>query len=557
MQTDTIVERAKAKDPKALNEIYAMYYQKMVGVCMKIAKEDEDTVHDLVHDAFVLAFASLGNLRNNERFGEWLTTIVRNVALKHISQKDKIHFVPLSDVAPNDASLLDFSSQADSAINYGDILYAISQLPEGYSKVIRLSLIEGFSHKEIASMLGIEAHSSSSQLSRAKVLLKQILGYKHLAIILVLLISIPLYFFLPRRDDPNVCEIRPNKKKTEEKKEKSSPKRQEDESIPHIRIAEEHNEVVASGNEQTDTIAIPSLHDIQYIENGQKMISETKEDSVQTELRDSVITPIDSSERLFVEGTHIKNNKWQFLATGSLGSALAQNVYKLIAANNSGLPDSDGPTPIIPNEISTWEDYYNYLHQKMHDGMTADTLALMTIAKHNSGKIVEHEQHEKPITFGVSLAKNVGKNWNVETGLQYSLLKSNFTLGESEYYINREQKVHYLGIPLRTSYKWYNSKSLSAYSSAGIILNIPIYGKNSEQYVIGTTVPYRDTWHFTPSVQWAVGVGTGLQYNFAPNWSIYLEPSFNWYIPNGSSVHTIWTEHPFSVTVPFGIRFTW
>lgn len=252
-----------------------------------------------------------------------------------------------------------------------------------------------------------------------------------------------------------------------------------------------------------------------------------------------------------------KNNKWQFLATGSLGSALAQNVYKLIAANNSGLPDTDGPTPIIPNKISTWEDYYNYLHQKKHDGMTADTLALMTIAKHNSGKIVEHEQHEKPITFGVSLTKNIGKNWNVETGLQYSLLKSNFTLGESEYYINREQKVHYLGIPLRTSYKWYNSKNLSAYSSAGIILNIPIYGKNSEQYVIGTTVPYRDTWNFTPSVQWAVGVGTGLQYNFAPNWSIYIEPSFNWYIPNGSSVHTIWTEHPFSVTVPFGIRFTW
>ena len=101
MQTDTIVERAKAKDPKALNKIYAMYYPKMVGVCMKIVKEDEDTVHDLVHDAFVLAFASLGNLRNNERFGEWLTTIVRNVALKHISQKDKIHFVPLSDVDPN------------------------------------------------------------------------------------------------------------------------------------------------------------------------------------------------------------------------------------------------------------------------------------------------------------------------------------------------------------------------------------------------------------------------------------------------------------------------
>lgn len=64
----------------------------------------------------------------------------------------------------------------------------------------------------------------------------------------------------------------------------------------------------------------------------------------------------------------------------------------------------------------------------------------MAIAKHNSGEIVEHEHHYKPITFGISLTKEIGKNWNVETGLQYSLLKSNFILGEGEYYIGRDQK---------------------------------------------------------------------------------------------------------------------
>ena len=555
MQTDTIVERAKAKDPKALNEIYAMYYPKMVGVCMKIAKEDEDTVHDLVHDAFVLAFASLGNLRNNERFGEWLTTIVRNVALKHISQKDKIHFVPLSDVAPNDASLLDFSSQADSAINYGDILYAISQLPEGYSKVIRLSLIEGFSHKEIASMLGIEAHSSSSQLSRAKVLLKQILGYKHLAIILVLLISIPLYFFLPRRDDPNVCEIRPNKKKTEEEKEKSSPKRQEDESIPHIRIAEEHNEVVASDNEQTDTIAIPSLHDIQYIENGQKMISETKEDSVQTELRDSVITPIDSSERLFVEGTHIKNNKWKFLAAGSLGPALAQNAYKLLQTGSIG--DIDSEVPTFPENINTWEDYSRYLHITQHDNTPADTLALIDIADHNTGDMVEKEEHDKPVTFGISLSKTLTDRWSIETGVQYSLLNSRFTMGENGYSIVKKQKAHYLGVPFKLSYRLVDYKRLSAYSSAGVTIHIPVYGKWDSSYIVEWQSAYSDSHHFTPPFQWQTNLSVGVQYKFTPNVSIFIEPTFNWFIPSGSETHTIWTEHPVMFTSPFGIRFTW
>ena len=141
------------------------------------------------------------------------------------------------------------------------------------------------------------------------------------------------------------------------------------------------------------------------------------------------------------EVTPSHKNKWQLLAMGSLSSALAQNTYKLIAGSSSGLPDPDGPTPIIPDVFSTWGDYYNYLQQKEHDGISTDTVALMAIAKHNSGEIVEHEHHYKPITFGISLTKEIGKNWNVETGLQYSLLKSNFILGEGEYYIGRDQKV--------------------------------------------------------------------------------------------------------------------
>ena len=539
MQTDTIIERAKAKDSKALNEIYAMYYPKMVGVCMKIAKEDEDTVHDLVHDAFVLAFASLGNLRNNERFGEWLTTIVRNVALKHVAQKDKIHFVPLSNVDPNDASLLDFSSQADSAINYGDIMHAISQLPEGYSKVIRLSLIEGFSHKEIASMLGIEAHSSSSQLSRAKGLLKQILSYKQLAIILVLLISIPLYFILSRRDDPNVCEIRPNKKNTEEKKEKSSPKRQENEPIQDIRIAEENNKVV----------------DIQYIEKDQKMIAETKEDSVLIEQKDSVIAPIEHHEPLLAETTPLKKNKWKFLAAGSLGPALAQNAYKLLQTGSIG--DIDSEVPTFPENINTWEDYSRYLHITQHDNTPADTLALIDIADHNTGDITEKEEHDKPVTFGISLSKTLTDRWSIETGVQYSLLNSRFTMGENGYSIVKKQKAHYLGVPLKLTYRLVDYKRLSAYSSAGVTMHIPVYGKWDSSYIVEWQSAYSDSHHFTPPFQWQTSLSVGVQYRFTPNVSIFIEPTLNWFIPSGSEIHTIWTEHPVMFTSPFGIRFTW
>lgn len=548
MKIEKLLEKVKAGDTDALNIIYERYSPMMRSICFSITKEDEDTINDLVQDAFVLTYYSLSKLKDNSKFKEWCAAITKNTALKHLEKKSKLQTISFSSIMDEELEI-EGALQTDSLLHENDILELINSLPTGYGKVFRMSVIEGFSHKEIADKLGIEPHSSSSQLARAKAMLRNMIDKRALAAISIILISIPL------------CKYLFWKKTVEEKK------------LPTANVERKNNNKIDKPDQTNRYVAntfITKKKQIREISLDSIVKSNEwkNEDTIRNiaiiiEERDTTLSDTTSmfipqiENYIVADTTRHKKNKWQFLATGSLGSALAQNVYKLIASNNNGLPDPDGPTPIIPNEISTWEDYYKHLQQKEHEGMSADTLALMTIAKHNSGKIVEHEQHDKPIIFGISLTKNIGKNWSLGTGIQYSLLKSNFTLGEGEYFINRVQKVHYLGIPLSTSYKWFNSKNWSAYSSAGIIFNIPMYGKNNEQYVTGITVPYKDSWHFIPSVQWSVGVGTGLQCHFAPNWSIYLEPSFNWYIPNGSTIHTIWTEHPFSVTVPFGIRFAW
>lgn len=554
MKIEKLLEKVKAGDTDALNIIYERYSPMMRSICFSITKEDEDTINDLVQDAFVLTYYSLSKLKDNSKFKEWCAAITKNTALKHLEKKSKLQTISFSSIMDEELEI-EGALQTDSLLHENDILELINSLPTGYGKVFRMSVIEGFSHKEIADKLGIEPHSSSSQLARAKAMLRNMIDKRALAAISIILISIPL------------CKYLFWKKTVEEKKlPTANVERKNNNKIdkPELEsISSQTNRYVANTfitkKKQIREISLDSI----VKSNEWKNEDTIRNIAIIIEERDTTLSDTTSmfipqiENYIVADTTRHKKNKWQFLATGSLGSALAQNVYKLIASNNNGLPDPDGPTPIIPNEISTWEDYYKHLQQKEHEGMSADTLALMTIAKHNSGKIVEHEQHDKPITFGISLTKNIGKNWSLGTGIQYSLLKSNFTLGEGEYFINRVQKVHYLGIPLSTSYKWFNSKNWSAYSSAGIIFNIPMYGKNNEQYVTGITVPYKDSWHFIPSVQWSVGVGTGLQYHFAPNWSIYLEPSFNWYIPNGSTIHTIWTEHPFSVTVSFGIRFAW
>lgn len=114
------------------------------------------------------------------------------------------------------------------------------------------------------------------------------------------------------------------------------------------------------------------------------------------------------------------------------------------------------------------------------------------------------------------------------SGLQFSLLKSNFTLGEDAYYIKRTQHVHYLGMPLHVSYKWLDVKNWTIYSSLGGSLQIPVYGKTDEKYVVGPITSCTNHWHFIPSLQWSVSTGIGVQYKLATKWSVYIEPSLHW-----------------------------
>lgn len=167
----------------------------MLGLCIKITKEDEDTAKDLVHDAFILAFSSLHNLNTPLRFGEWLSTITRNVALKYIERKSKISFVSITD---EDETVAATDVSSDSTVELQDIFNLIDELPNGYGRVLRLYAINGFSHREIAEILGIEPHSSSSQLSRAKAMLRKIMERRLLAVVLLLIVAIPLCFFVLR-----------------------------------------------------------------------------------------------------------------------------------------------------------------------------------------------------------------------------------------------------------------------------------------------------------------------------------------------------------------------
>ena len=574
MKIEKLIERVKAGDTDALKTVYEAYSQRMRNACIRITQEDEDTVDDLVQESFIRAYYSLEKLKDASKFGEWVVAITKNVSLRYLERKRKIQVLPFSEIG--DGFDVESSYTSDSKLEEKELFELIDKLPSGYRNVFRMAVIDGFSHKEIAEKLGIEPHSSSSQLTRAKVLLRNMINRRMLAVISILLVSIPIYKYLfwkrstEKEQHPVANIIDAAKGKRSVDRETVQPTTQSPVVDKNIlataspgKMKLQEYAVADSVGSLTDSAKNDYEIDSAKNDSAINVVIAIEKDTVSLDTMKQVVPKLEEFIAKQVAPNY--ESKWQLLAMGSLGSALAQTAYKMLVGNK-GEDITDGPQPSGPQKFSTWEDYSQYLLQNAHGNMSEAEKALMEIAINNTnninnikngGKIVEHEYHDKPITFGLSMTKTINRNWNVETGLQYSLLKSEFILGEDDYYIQKRQKVQYLGIPLRLSYKWFGANRWTAYTSAGIILNIPLSGKTDERYVTGTVVPYSDNWHFTPPFQWTVGTGVGLQYNFANNWGVYLEPTFSWHIPNGSTTRTIWTEHPFTITVPFGIRFTW
>ena len=558
MDLDTIIQRAKEKDSRAFDILYRMYYPKMVGICMNITKEDRATADDLVHDAFIMAFVSIGSLRNNAKFLEWLTSIVRNVALKHIEQRTKISVQSLSSIKEGDASLVDLYSVPDADLEHKELLELISLLPDGYRKILRLSVIEGFSHKEISEMLGIEPHSSSSQLSRAKSLLKRIINNRTASVIAILLLPFAWYVISHYGGKRYNNVVRIDSKRNRHTKSRvndsvtSQSEYPADSSVMNVSVPIRQDnlseEIVMTTDSDTVAVCPQSIVD-------DVLITESADDTLSIAI-DSVLNRLELPNTYMAEKTNKKSNKWQMLASGSLGSALVQNVYRLLSVDNSLLPETDWDIE-RPEQVGTWEEYNAYLFAIPSPTESAEMDALIDIASHNSGDIIEREHYDKPITFSIALTKSLSPRWSVETGLQYSILRSQFSMGENGYSLVDKQKTHYLGIPLRVSYSLMGGKHLSVYGSAGVTMHIPVYGKVDSNYYVDWQSVYSDKKHITPSMQWQTGVSLGLQYKFTPNTSLFVEPTYNWFIPSGSETRTIWTEHPFVITCPFGLRITW
>jgi RNA polymerase sigma-70 factor (ECF subfamily) len=142
----------------------------MYGVCLRYSENAEDA-NDVLQEGFIKVYKNLDKFRGEGSFEGWVRRIFINTSIEHYRKKVKLYNV--SEVQENTVEDTDLSALDSLAVK--DILNIINELSPGYKQVFNLHVVEGYSHKEIADMLGITEGTSKSQLARAKGVLKKII----------------------------------------------------------------------------------------------------------------------------------------------------------------------------------------------------------------------------------------------------------------------------------------------------------------------------------------------------------------------------------------------
>ena len=149
---------------------YRRFYKSIYNICIKYSKNKMES-EDLTHDCFVKLLDKIGEYRGSGPLQGWVNRSAVNLSITmyHRRRNEFLHVDSDTVYYLEDNSLKKISSE----FIWEDIKVELDKLPDGYRKVIKMYAIDGYSHKEISSILGISEGTSKSQFSRGRNELKK------------------------------------------------------------------------------------------------------------------------------------------------------------------------------------------------------------------------------------------------------------------------------------------------------------------------------------------------------------------------------------------------
>lgn len=175
MDEASLIARCKKQDKKAQQQLFETFAEGLLPVCIRYLKDFHEA-EDALLNGFFKFFQHIGSFeyQGNGNTKAWLKKIMVNECLMVLRKANRIGYA-------REEQALEVESDANvwERMRAREILQLIERLPDGYRTVFNLYAVEGYSHKEIADLLGISEGTSKSQLSKARGLLQKMLQQKN------------------------------------------------------------------------------------------------------------------------------------------------------------------------------------------------------------------------------------------------------------------------------------------------------------------------------------------------------------------------------------------
>ncbi|MGH2664623.1 RNA polymerase sigma factor [Flavobacterium sp.] len=164
MSLPILIQGCLEKNTKSQEQLYQLYAAKLFSVCLKYSRNYAEA-QDNLQDGFLLIFDKIGQYKFTGSFDGW----AKRVMINHVLQQyRKTTFLELVNDVVDEASI----EIDDENISLDFLLKIVQELPDRYRLVFNLYVLDDYSHKEIAEMLGISVGTSKSNLARSKMILK-------------------------------------------------------------------------------------------------------------------------------------------------------------------------------------------------------------------------------------------------------------------------------------------------------------------------------------------------------------------------------------------------